>query len=86
MLRNLKIIEDIIGAQGTIEKLVEELVNAPQRFAIKIEDIHQRAARAIMTAGNRKWNWSVMKSDNLEMVVEDELWTLPKYRELLFIR
>ena len=24
--------------------------------------------------------------DKLELVVSDELWTLPKYRELLFIR
>jgi glutamine synthetase type III len=24
--------------------------------------------------------------DHLEMIVEDGLWTLPKYRELLFIR
>ena len=24
--------------------------------------------------------------DKLELIVEDEMWTLPKYRELLFIR
>ena len=24
--------------------------------------------------------------DKLELLVEDDLWTLPKYRELLFIR
>ena len=24
--------------------------------------------------------------DKLELIVSDELWTLPKYRELLFIR
>jgi glutamine synthetase len=24
--------------------------------------------------------------DNLELLVDDELWPLPKYRELLFIR
>ena len=26
------------------------------------------------------------ETDHLEMIVEDGLWTLPKYRELLFIR
>ena len=26
------------------------------------------------------------ETDKLEMIVEDGLWTLPKYRELLFIR
>jgi len=25
-------------------------------------------------------------ADKLEMIVDDEMWTLPKYRELLFIR
>ena len=25
-------------------------------------------------------------ADKLEMIVDDELWTLPKYRELLFFR
>ena len=25
-------------------------------------------------------------ADSLEMIVDDELWTLPKYRELMFIR
>ena len=24
--------------------------------------------------------------DKLELIVEDDMWTLPKYRELLFIR
>ena len=24
--------------------------------------------------------------DNLELIVDDEMWPLPKYRELLFIR
>ena len=24
--------------------------------------------------------------DKLELIVEDEMWTLPKYRELLFVR
>ena len=26
------------------------------------------------------------KSDKLEMIVDDELWPLPKYRELLLLR
>jgi glutamine synthetase len=26
------------------------------------------------------------ETDQLEMIVEDGLWSLPKYRELLFIR
>ena len=26
------------------------------------------------------------QTDHLEMIVDDELWPLPKYRELLFLR
>ena len=25
-------------------------------------------------------------ADKLELIVDDEMWTLPKYRELLFVR
>jgi glutamine synthetase len=82
--RNLKIIEDIAERTETIEKLVEELVNA-RKIANKIEDIHQRAI-AYHDKVEPKMELIRHEIDNLEMVVEDELWTLPKYRELLFIR
>ena len=61
---------------------VEALVEARKR-ANKIEDIAQRA---------KEYSYEVKpmmekvreSADKLEMIIDDELWPLPKYRELLF--
>lgn len=71
-------------AHRDYRKTIEELVNA-RKIANKIEDIHQRAI-AYHDKVEPKMELIRHEIDNLEMVVEDELWTLPKYRELLFIR
>ena len=68
--RNIKIIEDIAERTQIIEKGVEELVNA-RKVANKLTDERAKA---------------VAYHDTVELTVSDELWTLPKYRELLFIR
>jgi len=82
--RNMKLIEEIAERTERIEQLVEELTEA-RRQANRIADIHLRAIAYHDTvcphmASIRK------EADLLEMIVEDGLWTLPKYRELLFIR
>jgi glutamine synthetase len=82
--RNMKLIEEIAERTETIERLVEELTDA-RRVANRIEDIHQRAIRYHDTVCPLMENIR-QEIDKLEMIVEDGLWTLPKYRELLFIR
>ena len=82
--RNMKLIEEIAERTETIERLVEELTNA-RRIANRIEDIHQRAIAYHDTVCPHMDNIR-NEADHLEMIVEDGLWTLPKYRELLFIR
>ena len=82
--RNMKLIEEIAERTEKIEQLVEDLTEA-RRIANRIQDIHQRAIQYHDTVCPH------MESirgeiDKLEMIVEDGLWTLPKYRELLFIR
>ncbi len=82
--RNMKLIEEIAERTEQIEQMVEELTDA-RRVANRISDIHQRAIVYHDTVcphmeGIRQ------QIDALEMIVEDGLWTLPKYRELLFIR
>ena len=82
--RNMKIIEEIAERTAIIEKGVDDLVNA-RKVANKIEDEHAKAIAYHDTVA------PLMDSiryhiDKLELVVEDDLWTLPKYRELLFIR
>ena len=83
-IRNLKLIEEIAERTGRIETLVDELVEC-RRVANRIEDIHQRAI-AYHDEVNPKMDAIRHEIDNLELIVEDGLWTLPKFREMLFIR
>ena len=82
--RNMKLIEEIAERTERIEQLVEELTDA-RRVANRISDIHQRAIQYHDTVCP-KMEAIRREIDKLEMIVEDGLWTLPKYRELLFIR
>jgi len=82
--RNMKLIEEIAERTEKIEQLVEDLTEA-RRVANRIEDIHQRAIQYHDTVCPHME--AIRKQiDKLELIVEDGLWTLPKYRELLFIR
>ena len=82
--RNMKLIEEIAERTERIEQLVEELTDA-RRVANRIENIHQRAI-AYHDTVCPKMEDIRREIDKLELIVEDGLWTLPKYRELLFIR
>ncbi len=82
--RNIKLIEEIAERTDRIEQMVEELTDA-RRVANRIKDIHQRAI-AYHDTVCPKMEGIRNEADHLEMIVEDGLWTLPKYRELLFIR
>ncbi len=67
-----------------IQKLVSEMI-AERRKANVIDDLYKRA---IAYEDNVKPFLSEIRShiDKLELVVDNELWPLPKYRELLFTR
>ena len=82
--RNMKLIEEIAVRTERIELLVEELTDA-RRVANRIACIHDRAI-AYHDTVCPKMEAIRKEADLLEMIVEDGLWTLPKYRELLFIR
>ena len=82
--RNIKLIEEIAERTSAIEKGVEELVDA-RKIANKIEDEHQKAIAYHDTVAP-KMESIRYQIDKLELIVDDALWPLPKYRELLFIR
>ena len=82
--RNMKLIEEVAERTERIESLVEDLTEA-RRVANRITDIHQRAIAYHDTVCPKMQDIR-KECDALEMIVEDGLWTLPKYRELLFIR
>ena len=82
--RNIKLIEEISERTSKIEGMVEELVNA-RKVANKIEDEHDKAI-AYHDTVEPMLDEIRYQIDKLELIVDDSLWPLPKYRELLFIR
>jgi glutamine synthetase len=82
--RNIKIIKEIAERTQTIETMVEELVEA-RRVANRIDSEREKAI-AYHDTVEPKMDEIRYHIDKLELIVADELWTLPKYRELLFIR
>ena len=82
--RIMNIIEQISERTATIEKNVEDMVNA-RKVANKIQDEREKAI-AYHDSVETFFQPIRYQIDKLELVVADELWMLPKYRELLFIR
>ncbi|MBP5219413.1 MAG: glutamine synthetase III [Bacteroidaceae bacterium] len=81
---NLNIIEKISEHSAYISEHVEKLVDA-RKAANKIESEREKAIAyhdnvAPLLEDIR------YHIDKLELIVEDDMWTLPKYRELLFMR
>lgn len=82
--RNLKILREIAERTQLIETGVDELYEA-KKAANAIKCIRERAI-AYHDTIIPKMEEIRYHIDELEMKVNDEIWTLPKYRELLFIR
>ena len=82
--RNLEIIEDIACRTNFIKEKVDEMVEA-RKVANKIESEREKAIAYHDTIAPmlEEIRYHI---DKLELVVDDQMWTLPKYRELLFIR
>lgn len=82
--RNLEIIEDIANRTNFIKEKVDEMVEA-RKVANKIESEREKAIayhdKIVPILEAIRYH-----IDKLELVVDDQIWTLPKYRELLFIR
>ena len=82
--RNLEIIEDIACRTNFINEKVDEMVEA-RKVANKIESEREKAIayHDTIVPMLEEIRYHI---DKLELVVDDQMWTLPKYRELLFIR
>jgi glutamine synthetase len=77
-------IEEISERIATIKSKTEALVEA-RKVANKIDDERAKAV-AYHDKVAPFFDEIRYQVDKLELVVDDELWPLPKYRELLFIR
>ena len=82
--RNIKILKEIAERIQTIETGVDELIEA-RKVANKIDSQREKAIayHDDIVPQMEKIRYQI---DKLELIVSDEMWTLPKYRELLFIR
>ena len=80
----MNLIEKISGYINTLHQDVHDLVEA-RKVANKIVDIPEKAkayARTVAPFMSKIRE----RADKLEMVIDDELWPLPKYRELQSFR
>ncbi len=81
---DIELIRTIQEHTAAIQQLTTEMVEA-RKVANRIESAYERA----MAYHDNVLNYldPIRKHiDTLEEVVDDQLWTLPKYRELLFIK
>src|SRR5574344_498707 len=81
---NLYLIEKISDHESFIIENVEKMVNA-RKIANRIESVREKAIAYHDTVAPllEEIRYHV---DELETIIDDEAWPLPKYRELLFIR
>ena len=81
---NLKLIRQISEHSNFIIEHVDQLVEA-RRVANRLSDVREKAIAYHDTVAPllEEIRYHV---DKLELIVDDELWPLPKYREMLFIR
>ncbi len=81
---NITLIEKINKHTDFIAEAVEEMVEK-RKVVNRIEDVRSKAI-AYHDEIAPFLDTIRYHIDKLELIVEDEMWTLPKYRELLFIR
>jgi Uncharacterized protein related to glutamine synthetase len=82
--RQLITIRKISGYIESLRKETKELIEA-RKLANQIEEIEEKAMLYSETVLPLMSSIRIV-ADKLEMLVDDELWPLPKYRELLFWR
>ena len=83
-VNNIAIIEKIAEHNAFIAENVAKMIEA-RKVANKIEDEREKAI-AYHDQVEPYMESVRVHIDKLEEIVEDEMWSLPKYREMLFIR
>jgi len=82
--KDLALIEEIAERTATIKENVDAMVEA--RKAANVIEHEDKKANAYHDVVLPYFDVIRYNIDKLELIVDDEMWTLPKYRELLFIR
>ena len=82
--KNLELIEEISKHTAFIKEHVDSMIEA-RKVANKITSEREKAIayHDTVVPALDEIRYHI---DKLELIVDDQMWTLPKYRELLFIR
>ncbi len=83
-LPQMKMLEKITFHIGEVERMVRDMI-AARKEANKIDEITHKA-EAYSEHVKPFLDQIRYHIDKLELIVDDEMWPLPKYRELLFTR
>jgi glutamine synthetase len=82
--KNLELIEEIADRTGYIKEHVDTMIEARKKAnIIECEREKAIAYHDTIVPMMEEIRYHI---DKLELIVDNEMWTLPKYRELLFIR
>src|SRR5574344_983082 len=82
--KNLELVEEIADRTAFIKEHVDSMIEA-RKVANKIESEREKAIayHDSIVPMMEEIRYHI---DKLELIVDNQMWTLPKYRELLFIR
>jgi glutamine synthetase len=82
--KNLELIEEIADRTAFIKEHVDAMIEA-RKVANKIECEREKAIayHDTIVPMMEEIRYHI---DKLELIIDNQMWTLPKYRELLFIR
>ena len=81
---DMSLVEEIARHVCAIKTNVDEMIEA-RKVANRIENEYEKAV-AYHDKVLPYFDVIRYHADKLELIVDDEMWTLPKYRELLFVR
>ncbi|MEN8248283.1 MAG: glutamine synthetase III [Bacteroidota bacterium] len=87
-LDNKHIVQTIDSVNKHLKVIMEEVENMinERRTANKIEDTREKAIAYCDDVKGKYFDKIRKAVDKLELIVDDEDWPLPKYREMLFIK
>ena len=81
---DIALIKEISTLTADIQRMVNEMIEA-RKVANRITEERAKAIAYHDTVADYLEEIRT-RIDKLELVIDDQMWTLPKYRELLFLR
>lgn len=85
MANQKQILEQIAEHTNKVSDLVEKMIEA-RKVCNKISDSREKAIAYQSTVKDAFFDKIRYHVDKLELLVDDQYWLLPKYREMLFLR